>query len=388
MSTLLKKIDLKQILYFMINKIFGLKNIIIFKGQNDFQGNAYALYEYLLKKGYDKKYKMVWNIDHYDSIKRFDHIKCEIILADEKNSIKKQYYNACAKFVFYENDCPIFRRVKGQRAVYLSHGCPPIKNATGMIDIKDEIIANALITSENIRDLMADIRKFPAEKMFVCGHPRNDAIFDQTLLYRDILEKKYKKIILWMPTFRKSNIMQYGQVRDDSEKKYIYGLPLIHEEKDLLELNNLLSDKDVLLIIKPHPRAAKEGIDKLHYSNISVWTDEYLIENNINIYRLFHDTDAMISDYSSVVFDYMLTDHPLGYIVDDINSYKLGFAYDNVQDYMPGKKINKMDDLLGFIDDISNEVDEFKEERRKINLWANDYQDGNNCERIVRMFDL
>lgn len=376
------KIVLKRIAYQLINRLFGVRNIILFKGQSDFDGNARALYEYLISNGYDNKYRFVW---HVSNKYEFDSTHCKCI-SNEKKSLRNYYYQTCAKYIFYDNVCPVPTRGKGQSVIYLCHGCPPLKYAKNHINV-DHATA-ALITNEEIRDKMAYIRNFPPEKLFVSGMPRNDAIFNNPKKYKDLIGKQYDKIVLWMPTFRKSDIISCGELRVDSTVDYLYGLPLIHKYDDLKRINDVFREKGMLLIIKPHPHAEKSGIDEVRLSNVIIWTQDYLRENDINIYSYFADTDALISDYSSVVFDYMLTDHPIAYIIDDMDEYKLGFAYDNVFDYMPGDKIKKFDHLLAFIEDVADGVDKHKEERRKINKWANKYQDGDNCKRIVEMFNI
>ena len=84
----------------------------------------------------------------------------------------------------------------------------------------------------------------------------------------------------------------------------------------------------------------------------------------------------------------MLVDKPLAYVIDDIDDYKLGFAYDNVLDYMPGHHIKTLEDMISFFEDVSQDKDIYRDERHRVNAWANEYQDGNNCQRITKIFNM
>lgn len=372
----------RKVFPYIFRTLFGLKNIIVLKPHQRFKGNVHALYEYLHNNGYEEKYEIVWYIDGGEEVP-------ETAKVIKTNNIKNNYYyKACAKYIFYENTCPVCEYMKGQRVVYLSHGCPPLKNSKGKVAVKSYNTTDALITSDNLRSTLAMIRQFSEDKMFVCGHPRNDVIFNDALDYTEFFGKKYKKVILWLPTFRKMINHFDSKLRSDSDRDYLYGLPLIYNEDCLGRLNKILEKENIMLIIKPHANALKKGIENINYSNITVWSQEYLDKNGINYYRLFKDTSAFISDYSSVIFDAMLVDKPLAYVIDDIDDYKLGFAYDNVLDYMPGHHIKTLEDMISFFEDVSQDKDIYRDERHRVNAWANEYQDGNNCQRITKIFNM
>ncbi len=372
----------RKIFPYLFRMLFGLKNIIVLKPHQRFSGNVHALYEYLHNNNYEKKYEIVWYIDGDEKVPE----TAKII---KTNTLKdRYYYKACAKYIFYENTCPVRKCMKGQRVIYLSHGCPPLKNAKNLLDVGTARTTDSLSTSNEVIDIMAEMENFYKEKMFVCGQPRNDYIFNYPIKYEKYVDQKYNKTILWLPTFRKMTNIYDGSERIDCEVQCLYGLPLIKSKNDLEAVNDTLSKKNTLLVIKPHANALKEGIENINYSNIMVWSQEYLDKNNINYYRFFRNTDAFISDYSSVIFDAMLADKPLAYVIDDMDEYKLGFAFDNVLDYMPGHHIRTLEDMVAFFEDISQGKDIYKEERHRINNWANKYQDGKNCERLVKMFDL
>ncbi|CUO45203.1 CDP-Glycerol:Poly(glycerophosphate) glycerophosphotransferase [[Eubacterium] contortum] len=369
-----------------LRSILGIRNVIVLKGQTDFSGNCKALYDELIQNGFYEKYKIVWHINNDSNRYKLNDGYCEVI--SDRNWLKKIYYNATASIVFYEVSCCFQRRVKGQRVVYLGHGCPSLKNCKGFITLNPKLDTNAMITSDKVRDVMSDMLCFQRGKFIVNGMARNDVIPRSQMKFQEFGFDESMKVVIWMPTFRSSNIVENNIRRNDSTVQYLYGLPLIHSEADLRTINDVLHEKRIILLIKPHPRAAQCGIEELKFSNIIVWTNDYLEKHNIDMYSLFTSSSGLITDYSSVAFDYMLADRPMAYIIDDMKSYKLGFAYENITDYMPGDHIKDIVGLLSFFCEIFEGKDPYLEKRHQVCAWANQYNDGNNAKRLIEIFHL
>ena len=106
----------------------------------------------------------------------------------------------------------------------------------------------------------------------------------------------------------------------------------------------------------------------------------------VETYPLLTQTDALISDCSSITVDYMLLNEPIAYITDDMKEYKIGFALPNIESYMPGPKINAFEKLCEFVENIANGKDEYSDRRKAVSSWANKYNDGKNAERVVKKF--
>ena len=60
-------------------------------------------------------------------------------------------------------------------------------------------------------------------------------------------------------------------------------------------------------------------------------------KQKMTVYTLLRNADGLITDYSSVYFDYMLLDRPIAFAIDDIKEYgdKRGFIFETPEDYMP-----------------------------------------------------
>jgi CDP-glycerol glycerophosphotransferase (TagB/SpsB family) len=108
----------------------------------------------------------------------------------------------------------------------------------------------------------------------------------------------------------------------------------------------------------------------------------------VHAYKLMTQMDAMISDYSSIVFDYMLLDRPIAWALEDVEHYKIDFLMDNPLDFMPGEKIYNLSDLFAFLEHVSNGEDLFQAERNIVSDKYNAPRQGRGCENIVRILGL
>ena len=167
-------------------------------------------------------------------------------------------------------------------------------------------------------------------------------------------------------------------------------IPIFTTRKKLESLENFLEERNIYLIIKLHPMQNFNSIDRSCYRNIEIWSEDDINDRNINLYRLLGSSDALITDYSSVYFDYLLLDKPIGFTVDDIELYSKdrGFIFNNPEEYMPGKKIHNENEFYEFINNLCINKDEYVKEREKINDLANYYKDGGNCRRILNIVGI
>ena len=104
-----------------------------------------------------------------------------------------------------------------------------------------------------------------------------------------------------------------------------------------------------------------------------------------DLYRLFLSSAALLTDYSSAFFDYLLLDRPIGFTVDDFSAYQSdrGFVTDNPESLMAGAKLQDFPELLAFLKDICAGIDRYKAKRREINQLVNSHQTGGAAEKIL-----
>ena len=242
-----------------------------------------------------------------------------------------------------------------------------------------------LAPNSHLHELLADsyMLDFPNNRMISIGFPVHDILYSNNSGdLSKLTETQYKKVILWMPTFRKS-----VNGRNDLKYEQKYGIPIINSIENYEKLNQLLVKENVLLIIKIHPMQDLREIKLPSLSHIRILDGKSVKELNIDNYRLMKDTDALISDYSSVAYDYLHLDRPIGYTMDDADDY-VGFIVDNPQEYIAGPIIYCYNDLCNFIKSVINNEDLYIVERQKLfnKIW--EYKDGNSSHRLAKHMNL
>ena len=141
-------------------------------------------------------------------------------------------------------------------------------------------------------------------------------------------------------------------------------------------MNDVLKKHNILLVLKPHPAQDLSVIKTENLSNFVIFTNEDLNKNNISLYEFLGQTDALITDYSSVYYDYLLTDKPIAITTDDLEEYKkvFEFVYDNIYDVIKGEYINNFEENINELfenlytnpEKIDADVSEIIEELEKV----------------------
>ncbi len=366
------------------------KNKVCFVSHPDFSDNSMSVFDYMVTQK-PMQYEIVWLVN--DSF-----IPSEIQELQKQFKIKvirlKSFLGILnymtSNYIFYTHgalngvEC-----LDKQIVVNLWHGMP-LKNI-GYLDNKtEEDVAHftyTIATSEEFQKVISKVFGVDKDKVLITGLPRNDRMDD----FRDILNKlgidgsTYNKKILWMPTFRKSSV---GDKRKDGLSKEGQ-LPLL-TSKQLVDLNKYLSDNKDLLIVKLHPMDTLQKKDFSELSNIKVIINDDFKIIGEQLYSIFKEIDALITDYSSVYFDYMILNKPIGFVMDDLGEYSTsrGFVFENIYDWIPGPIIKDMTELHRFIQQINNNVDDYKSIREKVNNKTNKYSDFNNTERLFDKLGL
>ena len=199
-----------------------------------------------------------------------------------------------------------------------------------------------------------------------------------------------KKYIFWLPTFRNTN--KHGLERHDHTKpKGETGLPVVESFDEMKRLDELLSDRDAVMIVKLHPFQDRNLIcDMSEYSNIQLIENEDLLKTDIQINQLLGYADALISDYSSVAVDYLVMDRPIGFTLDDVESYgkERGFFWPDVKPHLPGKELYDFDDFYQFIEDVLDGEDPGAEKRHSICDEMQKYKDDQNSARVFKALGI
>lgn len=368
-----------------LTKKMPISNTIFFCGWGKSQReNEAALRDYLIRNGYGKKYKIVWQRED-EGRRDVDYITIPRRFLDTyttyKEIFKCYYVRNTAKYIFFENH--ILRKVRdNQKAIYLNHGEPPIKAMKGVINLNADVDV-CVCTSEGISDIVSEQYNVSKEKLVYCGSPRFEHLFESERYIDKFVDKdQYDKIVMWMPTYRQHNLVV---TMVHSNKIYPYGIPIFQCDEDFEHLNEQLKMLNICMLIKPHPLQNLDYIKVKNLSNIKLIIQEQMDSEDVGINSIIKDVDALITDYSTIAFDYMLLDRPIGYTIDDLEDYSLGFSVENPLDWMPGAKVSNMEELFAFLEDISKEKDDYREKRNEVRDIVHGKIELNNCEKLVEM---
>jgi len=331
--------------------------------------NSKYLFEYINR--YHKEIEAIWVTDSNEVLRL---VKKKGFTIYKKYSLKAIKYGLKAKFSIFSHsnasDCMMFLNNKKTKLVQLWHGTPLKKivydDIYGLrkknVKLKEFVFPmikekHDFIISCSKEDKGNFVTAFDNNNVFITGYPRND-----------ILEKKQSSVfknVLYMPTHR------------DGGKTDIVQLLF----NDLEVLNRKLKDLDVLLSIKLHYCHLMGQKKNQEFSNIRMLFDNDILQD---VYSVLNNYDMLITDYSSIFFDFLLTEKPIIFAPFDIDDYVNNdrqFYYD-YNKVTPGPKCYDWINVLNWVEKFKHDTNLFSSERKLIKERFHDFIDSNSCKRV------
>ena len=354
------------------------KPTILFESKPDYADNSRPVYEEFLRRRLNKDFYLLW-MDKNGEPVTLTQDGSVVSLLQEWTGLKRQLRLAslsqhvsavvCCNRVHFPTD-PTKTTV-----FYLSHGTP-MKRLRGYYDLP-QYIDFVLAASKDVAPICAYEFNVSPEKVFSLGCPRNDVFAVPSRDIRPMLGTDCSRVIVWYPTYRQN---LKGKITGST-----HALPVIHDPEAAARLDCAAREAGVLIVLKPHFAQDISLIRDLGLNNIRFIDDSFFTEHQITSYQFVNSCDAMITDYSSIYFDYLLADKPIAVTWDDLEEYRRdpGFAVD-LDIYLKGAvKAYIVDDLIGFVQDVVAGRDVLQADRRRIRDMANYSTDGNNTNRVV-----
>lgn len=224
----------------------------------------------------------------------------------------------------------------------------------------------ATVSSEDVAKHYAEAFRMDTQHVIPVGVPRADFFFDENKvnktkeeIYKLYPILKNKKVILYAPTFR-----GFGSKR----KKFDI-------ELDFNKIAQNISD-EYIIALKLHPSVEVSNI----FVNDSV-KDKVI---NISEYKDANDiltiTDLLITDYSSIIFDYSLLNKPMLFYAYDLDEYRVDrdFYYE-YEEFVPGPIAKTNEEVIKLINEDKFDLD-------KVDKFCSKFfvaKDGNNSKRFV-----
>lgn len=381
MKAMLKRMVL--LAYQLMTRILPLrKNVIVFQSNlgRNYTGNPKSIYEEMVRKGMDLRYRCYYLLDQPD-------IKIPGNGKTVRNSRLKYYYlMAVAGIWISDTRFPnyIIKR-KGVKYLQTWHGTPLKKLALDMDHISMAGEESLDKYKENFRtntktwDYLIAQNEFSSEifkrafdfhgTMLKTGYPRNDVLFKRNTNEDIIAIKKKlslpldKKILLYAPTWRDDAYY------DKASYKFVSPLDFEKVRSELKE--------EYVILLKYH-YMVREQIDWNKYGGFYRSFD-----NSYDIAELYLVSDMLITDYSSVMFDYSLLKRPMLFYAYDLETYKdvlRGFYFDFEQE-APGPIFTTTEDFIKNVKEY--DCNKYREKYSAFEKKYHRYESGNASEQVI-----
>lgn len=238
-----------------------------------------------------------------------------------------------------------------------------------------------LLTSTPFQTKMfATAFRIPEDHCIEFGYPRNEILAgtqEQCLdfvrryepestqrLISDLRENDYHKVFVYMPTWR------------DSQRD------LFAQSFDLDKINALLQAQQSLLLLKPHANMRVDESDFKHFSNIM------LIDAKTDLYPVLPFTDVLITDYSSILYDYILMDHKdvILYLYDYEDYIKDRDFFYPFDENVVGKRVRTFDELCQCIEQEDYQINEALRQAIIDKFWGKTME-VSPSQKLATLFD-
>lgn len=336
----LKFIDrIPATIYNTFRVLFKIKENVIFLESShgsDFFGSPYYVCQEMLSDSRYNKYKIVI-VSNKKPINITIKNKAKFVTIKRK-SFSYLYFLAIAKYLINDTTFPFyFSRRKEQLYLNTWHGTP-LKSLgrsigdgmfVGMANTQRNFLHSTHILCPNSHTEQVILEEYMIKPVWQgvilrCGYPRNDAFFDSC----NRAEGKENINIAFMPTWRGS----LSQFKTDKKRQLA----------DLLDffwfLEKTLPQK-VKIWVSLHPLFSQE-IKLTHFLKIS------LFPTDVERYAFLGQCDALITDYSSCLFDFAVTRRPIFLYLPDCSAYEMTRGFSLPIDEIPFDRIYNQADLV------------------------------------------
>lgn len=362
------------------------KNTILYESRdgNSMTDSPYAMFKYMLENPEYRDYQHIWSIADFEKIgpsyqKYKDHPNVKFVIRNSKQYLK--YLASCEFLINNSTFQSFYIPKKDQKYINTWHGTP-------LKSMGFDIPGNPSSSQNVVRNfLSADFILSPNEhttKIFTDSYKLN-GVYEGT-----IIEEGYPRIDLTLNT------------NPDEFKDYLRGLDLcLNQNKESIlyaptwkgtnvsKANNdvlqILADINYLesqvghkynIFIKVHPFLYAEAAQNHNLKS-------RLIPDFVDTNELLSMIDLLITDYSSIFFDFLVTNKPIIFYTwdSDVYSEQRGQYIDNKD--LPGPILYNSFELAESITNIDSIKGEYKSNYKKMQNKFTNYEDGRVTERVV-----
>lgn len=347
-----------------------------------------AIFNYLLDDSDSGHYTHVWAVEDIekasDNLKEYSEYS-NVIIVERNSSDYYRYLATCQYLVTNSYFEYYFEKRKDQ--VYINTCCGiPLKhvgydNFSRPVESTKDLVRNFLMADYllSANRFMTDILYKQAfmlngiyqGKILELGYPRMDIVLNANtaVVYKRLENLGFdvnKKIILYAPTWRGNvNVVDYS----------------VDELKSSIrKMSEGIDKKQYQICLKVHFYLYKALVDDPDFKDI-------LIPFSIDTSELLSVTDILITDYSAIFYDYLITGHPILFYLPDYREYKKTRGLYIPAKKLPGYATADVELIAASLTAICQNPDQYMEyysanynEMAKKSLPG---EDGHSCQRIV-----
>lgn len=377
--------DFQSKLLNFLSRHLWKRNIIILES---FFGTQYsdspkAIYLYLKRK--HPEYKLYWNVNrHHVAYFKEHHIP--YIVRFGYRGIFKQ---AQAKYWFTNTRRPFrWQKPQGVKLIQTWHGTPLKTIGTDVQTVTMPGVTQRKYHQQVIRDsarwdyliapnqysydIMQRAFRKPYAQMISSGYPRNDILHVPDSAQIASIKANLNidgnaKVVLYAPTWRDNDYVRADEYRAD-----------LHLNLEMM-LDQL--QPDTVILIRTHYLIANQ-LDLSKYGSRVVNVSDY--EDIMELYLI---ANVLITDYSSVMFDFANLQRPMLFFAYDLDEYAddiRGF-YVDYQQTVPGPIVKTNEEVVSTLNDMLVNPNKYVQTAKYQDFQAKftSWEDGRSTERLV-----
>jgi len=387
-DVLLRRLPIAKLAYVFLGELFSIISIllpknpgkVVFISLPEYCDNTEFLYREMTSRKLDRVFELIWVVPLRSRANK--KLNRKSVKTCSPNFF---FHMLTAKYIISTHG-PSFLKGYNQVHIELWHGIP--LKSLGLLSKRQNFLYRLgirlfsqkvdylIVTSRLTAKIFSYIFGIPEEKCIVLGQPRCSGIYknrgESIKLLENLLKNikmNYRAVILYMPTYRKM-------------PKY----PITSQEiiEKILSLKKFLSENNILLLIKLHPMDEKMRSSETA-ANIRFITDEDLLKAGLTIYDFLSAVDVLITDYSSIFFDYLLLNRPVIFYIPDIEFYGsyTGFTIDPRHNLIPGEKARTIEQLTNALKQALTNPTKDEDKRFWLCRKFFAYHDGKDAERVL-----
>ena len=343
---------------------------------DDARDNGYVLFKYICEN--HPEIAAIYVCDRRNK-KDWDRVACCGRVIQKNSWLHKYYFKRADRIVTSHigdsEPWPIaqYEKRENQKIVFLQHGVTN-KNMSSVYGKWKRPADMVIATSRDESTWMQKTLGYNAEEIKIAGFPRFD-----------LLNKRGKRVILLIPTWRS----QLGYVSYSNRSKYQYGFMYSEYYKHYQSLITnehlleLLDRYDMHLYFYPH----YEMQPFLHLFQSNCRRIIMCDINKVSVHELLNETSIMITDFSSVVFDYGYVNKPIIHYHFDAKEVLTGILRDSYFSFEEngfGPIAFTEDEVIHNLEDYFTGTFDIDGKYRKRSESFFQYRDSNNCKRVFR----